>query len=119
MTLKPCLPKLKKKQRIDQRWCHGPNVYRSCVPAGPHQKKNNHGSIAANPYSNIPVNSVDNKFYIKCMYTNIDGISNKITEFSLRVKKVKPHIIFITETKLCASDLTSDFFQIEHYSAFP
>ena len=52
------------------------------------------------------------------MYTNIDGISNKITEFSLRVKKVKPHIIFITETKLCASDLTSDFFQIDHYSAF-
>ena len=46
----------------------------------------------------LTVNSVDNKFFIKCMYTNIDRISNERVEFSLRVDKVKPHIIFITET---------------------
>ena len=52
------------------------------------------------------------------MYTNIDGISNKSAEFSLRVDKLKPHIIFITETKLLPSDLTSDFFKIDNYSAY-
>ena len=52
------------------------------------------------------------------MYTNIDGISNKIVDFSLRVDKFKPHIIFITETKLFSSDLTSDYFKIDKYTAY-
>ena len=52
------------------------------------------------------------------MYTNVDGIRNKKNLFLERVKKIKPHIIFVTETKLIPSDITLVHFTIEHYVPF-
>ena len=43
---------------------------------------------------------------------------NKASLFDQRVCKVKPHIIFLTETKLGPADLTSDYFNIEGFTAY-
>ena len=43
---------------------------------------------------------------------------NKASLFDLSVRKVKPHIIFVTETKLGPADLTSDYFITEGFTAY-
>ena len=52
------------------------------------------------------------------MYTNVDGISNKDVLFSRRVEVNKPHIIFVTETKLMPDVETFTAFQIQNYTPF-
>ena len=52
------------------------------------------------------------------MYSNVDSIKNKTFEFHERVDKIKPHIIFVTETKLCPNDPTFKYFITDGYSAY-
>ena len=60
--------------------------------------------------------SVFNKF--KCIYTNIDGISNKVDVFQLYINQEKPHIILLTETKLMSADLSLDYFKVPSYTVY-
>ena len=61
--------------------------------------------------------------YIKCMYTNADGLLNKIEKMKLRVADCKPDVFAIVETH-CQPDETShkycpdEVLQIEGYSLF-
>ena len=51
----------------------------------------------------------------KCLYTNCDGISNKVNEFELVLSEAEPHIIFLTETKLNKSILSQEVFPTDKY----
>ena len=65
---------------------------------------------------NLPhKSSVNSISQIKCIYTNIDSIKNKFDLFSSTISLEKPHVIFVTETKLCPNDLSSDYFRFSNY----
>ena len=41
-----------------------------------------------------------------CVFTNVDGISNKTVVFKDYIDKYEPHLILVTETKLLPDDQT-------------
>ena len=75
-------------------------------------------NIDPNPYSDLNVDIVDNRYKLRFLYTNLDGIKNKVDEFHDRVALGKPHIICITETKLKSGEPTSDVFRHKDYLAY-
>lgn len=56
---------------------------------------------------------------LKCIYTNIDGLNAiKAAEIEVMVSKEKPHIIFLTETKMCSDLTSSQFFDTGSFTVF-
>ena len=55
---------------------------------------------------------------LRCIYTNIDSIKNKVVLFRELIVEVKPHIIFITETKLGPDDHTTEFLGFKNYVVY-
>ena len=55
---------------------------------------------------------------LKCIYTNLDGISNKVGEFQSIVNKVTPDLIFLTETKGNESLLSSNIFDTSRFKVY-
>ena len=47
--------------------------------------------------------------------TNIDGLSNKKDLLSTLINNEQPHTIMITETKMCPSNVSSDYFKCNEY----
>ena len=62
--------------------------------------------------------NVANKCKYKCIYTNLDGISNKVAEFSVMINNEKPDFVFLTETKLNADFLNVNIFDTKVYNVF-
>ena len=65
-----------------------------------------------NPKNNCSVNSISK---LRCIYTNIDSIKNKVSLFRSLIVDVKPHVILVTETKLCPSDDSNKYFGYSNY----
>ena len=55
---------------------------------------------------------------LKCIYTNLDGISSKIGEFQSVIFKENPDLIFLTETKANDSLLSSNIFDTSKYKVY-
>ena len=55
---------------------------------------------------------------LKCLYTNLDGIYNKISEFCLLVLEEDPDLIFLTETKLNPDILNHTVFDVNNYNIY-
>ena len=72
------------------------------------------GDLANQP-NTTPVNSISK---IRCIYTNIDSIRNKVVLFRKLIVEVKPHIIFITETKLCPDDQSSEYLSYGDFTVY-
>ena len=64
------------------------------------------------------LSSKPEKCRFKCIYSNIDGISNKTAELSILLKEEKPDFVFITETKLNAEFLNSNIFDTKIYNVY-
>ena len=52
------------------------------------------------------------------VYTNLDGISNKTSEFSNIVSNLKPDVICLTETKTSVDDANDHLYDCEQYDVF-
>ena len=52
---------------------------------------------------------------LKCLYTNCDSITNKLSEFDLLLSVSKPHLVLLTETKLRKSILSQEVFPLQNY----
>ena len=57
---------------------------------------------------------------LRCMYTNIDGVNSSIKcdSLELAIQQNNPHIIFLTETKLQTTDITSTFVNTCDYNIY-
>ena len=54
-----------------------------------------------------------------CLYTNIDGLSKtKGDELNIAINHFKPHIVFITETKMDETQVVSQFIECSGYTVF-
>ena len=57
--------------------------------------------------------------HLSCIYTNIDGLNGrKGAELDTILSSVEPHVIFLTETKMTKSQVTSQFFDCRKYVIF-
>ena len=54
----------------------------------------------------------------KCIYSNVDGISNKKAELDLLLRKERPDFVFITESKLNAEFVNTNIFNTQEYKVF-
>ena len=52
------------------------------------------------------------------MYTNIDGLSNKVELLTKKIGDNQPHIIMITETKMRPSDESAVYFKAREYTVY-
>ena len=52
------------------------------------------------------------------MYTNCDGLLNKVSEFESLIRSTSPQVIFLTETKLYNDILNSEVFLCDSYEVF-
>ena len=52
------------------------------------------------------------------MYTNVDGIGNKLTEFNTFVRASKPSVICLTENKMNSDVLAGEYIDLETYQVF-
>ena len=64
------------------------------------------------------VNDIATKCKYKCIYTNLDGLGNKVAELSLVINREKPDFVFLTETKLNADFVNSNIFDTKVYNVF-
>ena len=64
------------------------------------------GDANVNSSSSIRISQLEK---LKCVYTNMDGISNKGDIFKYFVGTEKPHIIMISETKLSVQSVFGIF----------
>ena len=57
---------------------------------------------------------------LKCIYTNIEGVNtvNKSNLLSIVIKEESPHVLFLTETKLCSMDTASVYFDTFSYIVY-
>ena len=91
---------------------HRRKIYHKRYATGPQKNP------SLNLNKNSTVNNVNKLSHIKIVYTNIDGIRNKTLEFSELIRDEKPHVVFLTESKLCPNDLSADYFKIKNYTAY-
>ena len=59
-----------------------------------------------------------NRFRYKCLYSNVDGISNKVGELNALLSDEKPDFVFLTETKVNSDTLSSNIFDTSRFSVF-
>lgn len=52
----------------------------------------------------------------KCIYTNLDGLANKIAEFEMLINEEDPDIVLLTETKCNKEMLNSSLFNMAKYT---
>ena len=81
-----------------------------------HSVNNVHFVVNPRPRPNIY--AVSNCGELKCVYTNCDGIINKVDEFESRILNLNPHIVCLTETKLCEEVIDSEVFLCNKYNVF-
>lgn len=62
--------------------------------------------------------SNDSSYFLKCLYTNCDSILNKVSEFESIVQSENPHIIFLSETKLCSDIINVEIFMCNTYEVY-
>ena len=56
---------------------------------------------------------------LKCVYTNIDGLNKlKGGELGILLNHVKPHLVFITETKTDENQVIAQFVECKDYTVF-
>ena len=60
----------------------------------------------------------DDLYSLKCIYTNCDGIGNKVNELELTISNTEPHLIFLTETKLSQDILSQEIFPADRYVVY-
>ena len=58
------------------------------------------------------------KKMLKCMYTNLDGINNKVNEVKCIVENEKPDIVVLTETKANDSLPSNIIFDIVNFKVY-
>lgn len=54
---------------------------------------------------------------LECIYTNVDGVVNKINELQVLVDKLNSRVVCLTDTKL-GDHLNSKIFYLGNYSVF-
>ena len=55
---------------------------------------------------------------LKCMYTNLDGINNKVDELQSVIGRENPDLICLTETKANDSILSSNVFDMSRFKVY-
>ena len=55
---------------------------------------------------------------LNCIYTNLDGISNKKSELENIIFNEKPDIICLTETKTSENDASDHTYDCENFEVF-
>ena len=65
-------------------------------------------------------NSVNNFKFLKCLYSNVDSLPNKMHELQICVQEYSPHIILLTEVKqkFTRDPLAESVIRLEGYELF-